>query len=886
MNVPDRIGSALGAGERCLVRCLGRFGIEDFAGNALHIRSRKARALVAALALSGRGLSRDKIADLLWSDRGQAQARSSVRQAIFEIQHSGAGAELLVVGRDELAVSRPLLVTDIELIRAAAEANDWALLAALLAKCDEGLLTDLDGLDGEFDMWLRTARAGEPSATIAAALDAADDCAGESPRAAMAIVAEVLRIDPANERAVRTAMQVDHELGDAGAVRRHYEALKDHLRADYDAEPSEETADLFHRLTRSNGNALSGLVEPFAPPKRLQQTIRASRGGGWVLGIGALAALALAIALLIGLTRPKTPPADSSPVLVAVLPFEQHGNGDAFLAEGLWDDTRSALARNAALRVLGRATTTAAVQHKLSPDQYRRRFGVAYLLEGVVRRSGERTLVSVSLTRTSDGLAIWEDNFPVAAGEPFALQAAIADGIAGKLRARVAPGGGRRAEQIATSAEVYGLYSQARTLLRRRDPEQISRASALLRRATAADPNYAPAWSSLAAALYLERPGVSGQAERNREARAAARRAIALAPNLAEAHATLALIDGDNSPDSEAPLRHAVALDPSYAEAWTWLGNALASQSRDREAEQAYRRAVELDPLWFVPAQNLVSVAIDGGDRAAIGALFAKLTTAGADADLLSMLRAQERMGASDYSEAVRLLTAVRDRTGAGYLSLWCEVLTRLGYPDAAMRFGAPSWYGPVVRSERTPPTVVNGRPVSPADFWQAPLLPSISGRAMVNRGRGAELVRLYRAQFGTADAFIAGVRPSVSLPYLAPTLAIALRSVGSREEADEILAAAAADAGAKLRRAPASGELHAVLAYVRAAQGRNEEALQLLAQAEDRGWLPDGSEQALDLDQEPAFSMLRRDARLRVLRQRILDHIARERSELGPLRT
>ena len=179
---------------------------------------------------------------------------------------------------------------------------------------------------------------------------------------------------------------------------------------------------------------------------------------------------------------------------------------------------------------------------------------------------------------------------------------------------------------------------------------------------------------------------------------------------------------------------------------------------------------------------------------------------------------------------------------------------------------------------------VVNGKPVSAADFWEAPLLPSIAGRAMVNRGHGEELVRLYRAQFHTADAFIAGVRPSVSLPFLAPTLATALRSVGSRQEADEILAAAAADAVAKLRRTPTSGELHAVLAYVRAAQGRNEEALQLLAQAEDRGWLPDGRQQALDIDQEPGLSMLRADARLRVLRQRILDHIARERSELGPL--
>ena len=212
MNVPDRVRFA-SERQRCVLHCLGRFKLQGASANAVPIRSRKARALIAVLAVAG-PMSRDALADLLWSDRGAAQARGSLRQAIFEVQHLGGDADLLHVGRDDLAIRNDQLVTDIELIRDAAVAGDGVLLSAFLRDAGSGYLTDLDGIDGELDAWLRVQRAREPASTLSLATDIADNMieCGEH-RTAMCLVEELLRLEPTDERAARAALRRDHALG-------------------------------------------------------------------------------------------------------------------------------------------------------------------------------------------------------------------------------------------------------------------------------------------------------------------------------------------------------------------------------------------------------------------------------------------------------------------------------------------------------------------------------------------------------------------------------------------------------------------------------------------------------------------------------------------------
>ena len=883
MNVAERVGrGAIGAS--IVARCLGAFRLQDAAGSPLPIRTRKARALLAVLAVHGKPLSRDALADLLWSDRGPAQARSSLRQTIHELQHSAPlHGSLLTAGREDVAASREALVTDLELIRSASLQGDWPRLQTLLEASETGLLTDLDGLDAELDDWLRLQRAQEPAKTLAMAVDAAQRCASEAgARAGLDLVGEILRLDPANEEATRLAMQLAHEAGDRVALHRHFTALRDRLREDYDAEPSPETMELLGRL--SNGKARPVSVEPSAV-RPVAETSRSR----WFWGL-ATAVLAAVMIAGVGWLFVRNGTAQPAATVVAVLPFDQEPPDQTYLAAGLWEQTRAALTRNPSIRVLGRTTTAAMAGQKLAPDEYLKRFGVTHLLEGSVRRSGADLLVSVSLTRTSDGVSVWQDAFRGRMGEPFALQDAIASGIEGKLRARLAPGGGRRAEQIATTPEVYARYSEARELIASRQRPNLQRAEGLLREAVKLDSNYAPAWSLLGAAIFFNgRLAILDSAARA-EGIADARRALAMAPNFAPAHATLALLQGEQSKEAEPPLRRAVALDPSYSEAWNWLGNSLSSQGRLPEAMAAWKRAIEIDPLLTPAVQNLFMLADESGDQATVQWLLRRITKAGAPAELITSIKVNHANRLGDYSTSLKLLMERgQDENGKPKRLLWSnwfDTLIALGYYDRLHQVtGCPEWYAPLVSGKALPPTTFEGKPVTPEEFWTSELFSTPASRTMINLGHSRDIVRLYRSGFRDADEFISDTDRRDMLPDLAANVAVALAAEGRTPEASYLLSAASSRSERVLRKAPASAVDRARLAKIRAAQGEREEALALLRRALRNGWYPNGQATALDLAQEPAFRALRGEPRFEAIRKRILDHIAQERAEAGPLK-
>jgi DNA-binding SARP family transcriptional activator/TolB-like protein len=893
MNIAERVGGAP-TDALMIVHCLGPLRLDAGRAREIRFRTRKARAVLAVLALHGKPMSRNALADLLWSDRGPAQARASLRQTIFELQHLvPRGAPVVATSRDEVSTGRNAVVTDLELIRTASAVGDWPRLLTLLEASDPGLLTDLDGLDPELDDWLRLQRAHEPGKTFSAAIEGATRCAAEAgPRRALELVAEILRLDPVNEEATRLAMRLSAEAGDQVAVHRHFRGLRDRLREDYQAEPSSDTVELLRRLGNANPDS-RGANQPRPAQALLAETEGKPRRAEWTVPMAGTALVAALIVFVLGaffFMSPGASPPASPPggVLVAVLPFEQQPPDGSFLAAGLWEQTRGALTRNRSIKVLGRTTTEAMATQKLAPDGYLRRFGVTHLLEGTVRRSGAELLVSVSLTRTSDGVAVWQDAFRGRVGEPFALQDAIANGIEGKLRAQLAPGGGRKAEQIATSPEVYALYSQARQLIASRERTGFGRAEALMREAVKLDPNYAPAWSLLGAATYFNGRIAIVDSDARAEGIRDVQHALSLAPNFAPAHATLALIQGEQSQTAEASLRRAVALDPSYSEAWNWLGNSLNSQGRLSEAIAAYERAIEIDPLLYPAVINLFNTASDAGDKAAVGRLLRTITNAGASAELIDSLKAEQAYRAGDFSGSLKLLSA-RGLDGEGHpkrlmWSNWFDSLTAIGlYADLHRVTGCPQWYAPLVSGRVLPPQTFEGKPVTPEEFWTSQFFSAPAARAMVRLGKSRELVSLYRQAYRNSDDFVLQTDRRDMLPELATNLAIALRSTGSGEEASYLLAATSDRLERALKQSRARDSL-ARLARVRGAQGNHDQAVALLDAALARGWFPNGRDTALDLAQEPVFDRLRGDPRFETIRKRILDHVARERAELGPL--
>lgn len=194
-----RLAIATKAPERVRLRCWGDFAIVDGATGAdLRPRGRKARALLAYLAMHpDRPVSRERLTALLWGDRADEQARSSLRQSLYELRGLGNDFGLLAVDRDTVTLRSERLETDIERLRATAESRDYDTLLADLPEADEALFVNLDGLSAGLDEWLQIERTRQRDALITLIADAsASAVALGRVRAARALHARLLELDP------------------------------------------------------------------------------------------------------------------------------------------------------------------------------------------------------------------------------------------------------------------------------------------------------------------------------------------------------------------------------------------------------------------------------------------------------------------------------------------------------------------------------------------------------------------------------------------------------------------------------------------------------------------------------------------------------------------
>ena len=183
---------------RFSLRCWGDFALLDAGGNERRPRGRKARGLIAYLALHpDRRVSRERLSTLLWGDRAEEQARSSLRQSLFELRDFGNGHGLLAIDREAVSLCGAALETDIESLRRAADRHAFDVLLAELPDPDERLFANLDDLAEDFDLWLRTERTRQHDNLVALIADAsAQALATGDMRAARALHARLLAFEP------------------------------------------------------------------------------------------------------------------------------------------------------------------------------------------------------------------------------------------------------------------------------------------------------------------------------------------------------------------------------------------------------------------------------------------------------------------------------------------------------------------------------------------------------------------------------------------------------------------------------------------------------------------------------------------------------------------
>jgi len=295
---------------------------------------------------------------------------------------------------------------------------------------------------------------------------------------------------------------------------------------------------------------------------------------------------------------------------VAVLPFANL-SGDAdqvYFSDGLSEELRATLAQNGRLQVMAQASAARFRDSQDDATTIANKLGVAYLLDGSVRRSGDTVRVAADLIDGSTGFSEWSRIFEEPIDDIFAVQTEIAGAVATELASRVGRGDGTDAATAAPggteSVAAYDAYLRGRALYDLSADEASERAAlAQFDAAIAADPQYAAAHAARARSLTAianQYAGVDQLAKLYDAAVAAAGRAIEIAPDFADAHSTLGFTLFQGRLDARAarvPFERSRELGQGEATVMARYAQYSARCGRAREAAEAMQRALLLDPL-------------------------------------------------------------------------------------------------------------------------------------------------------------------------------------------------------------------------------------------------------------------------------------------------
>ncbi len=288
---------------------------------------------------------------------------------------------------------------------------------------------------------------------------------------------------------------------------------------------------------------------------------------------------------------------------LAVLPLANL-SGDAsqeYFADGMTDEIITRLAQVRALKVISRTSAMQYKGTKKAPPQIAKELGVRMLVEGTVRRAGDRVRISAELIEAATQRSVWAETFERSLTDVFAVQSEIARAVVEQLRARLTPeeriliAATKRVDPEAHEEYLKGLYE-----LNWYEEDAFQRARDHFQRAIQIDPGYALAHAGLGLTYTTYSSLLLPPREAMPRARAEAQAALALDSTLAEAHGVLgyvmALYDW-NWTKAEHELRRGVELYPSNAWAHQNLGYYLTVTSRFEEARREFDRALDLDPL-------------------------------------------------------------------------------------------------------------------------------------------------------------------------------------------------------------------------------------------------------------------------------------------------
>lgn len=620
------------------LRLLGTASIQGADGSAVAGRAAQGprMALLAWLAMArGRPVSRDKLIALLWPDARPDRARPHLSDTLY-ILRTGLGEDAVRSVDDALTLGQDVScdVTEFEALL------DAGALERAVEMYAGPLLDGFHLVDSPaFEDWLTTERQrlarryGEALEALAVRCEGGGDFAG-----AAAWWRRLATHDPHNGRVALRLMHALDAAGDRAGALQHARIHATLLREEFDAEPDAGVLAFAEQLRIGPQVRVTTepRVHPATGPREVAGRAPAEAPAGphphaaapstrdlsglrrWAAAAAMLVVLAGAVAYA---TRPQARRAPAAPARsVAILPFVNMSadSADRYFSDGLTEQVITALSGVKELRVAARTSSFALRDRGMDARAIGQELGVETVLEGSVRKDGDRLRVTAQLIDAATGYHIWSQQFDEQLQDVFAVQDGIAQAITKSLELGFSP-----QDRPTPGIEAYDLYLRGLYLRNTISGEGLRNAVSLFDRAITMEPSFALAWAGKASVigplLYFGHVPLEDGVP---ELRRATTRALELDPRLGEAHAALGMLRLFFEWDfegAEQALRRAVELNPNDPHAWHHLANYNRARGNVAEAIAARTRSLELDPL---NARTQITLAKDysiaGNDSAAL----------------------------------------------------------------------------------------------------------------------------------------------------------------------------------------------------------------------------------------------------------------------------
>jgi len=343
--------------------------------------------------------------------------------------------------------------------------------------------------------------------------------------------------------------------------------------------------------------------------------------GRWIVPAALLAIVLLALMFTYRRHGGGTTPAEAGPynASVAILPFDNIGGtqADEYFGEGITDEIISQLAQVESLKVISRTSVLALKNSTLTLPQIAETLGVRHIVEGAVRRQGNRVRVTAELIEAASDAHLWSGTFEGNLADSFRVQEEIARKVSGELLSNIRGMRPMARSAMPTKSAAFDALLLGRHQLERRSPEAPAAATEAFRHAIQADSGYAPAYAGLSAAYVLHVvygfPGGVNPYLAVARALALADHAVELDPTLVEAY----LARSDALLISLAPheqvlrnLREARQLAPGNVAVYSSVAHALEHMGRWDAALQQAQRGLTLDPLATGARHSVIAIAL------------------------------------------------------------------------------------------------------------------------------------------------------------------------------------------------------------------------------------------------------------------------------------